>query len=559
MLRAALVVAGLLGTAAAPAQDPPAASDATVPGDVTARPLAAQWTYSRAGGDFGPTPPAGAPAANRDGVVPLVFRGTFTIADPAQVAGLWIRIAEPGDAPRASICNGGLREASGGYWKDLGYCPTLLDATAKLNGRPVAMPHGPVLWNWMPVEAELVAGENTIELAGNCYTYWQAQPATAIVARLAVAEPQAPAIYNGPLLGDVGPDFFTLACRTTLPADLTVTVTPTSPPGQPLTTASPRRIWHRVKAALPAGTTAASYTLAARVGSQETTAGPFTVHLPDHPENGFRFVALGEIEAHTSSTGRWSNTARLVQSLKPALVAHMGNCNEHATWEFKWQFRYFDPAAGMLASIPTLLTPCSGDTSGVVDELHCTPAEGMYGHTWSKAIGPVRFIGIDSRYDWAAGGENARWLDQQLAAAREGFVFVLCGHPAYSSGKNAKKMNTTMAQCRDVIMPLLAKHRVSAMLSGNEADYERCEPPPEAGVTQIVAGGAGKYTHRYSGTAVALNPYARGKGRDWAGAEGISCLCVFDVTPDRVEMRTISIPGDAGEPQQLDTRTFLPR
>lgn len=560
MFRLTLLLVAVLSSTVAFPGDAAAPSDALGPVHVTAEPLDAKWTYSRAGGAFGTTPPAGAPAANRDGVVPLTFRGVFTIADPAAIAGLWIRIAEPGDAPRASICNGDLKAASGGYWKDLGYCPTLLDAAVLLNGKPVPSPHGPILTQWLPIEGELQAGENTVELSGTCYTFWQSPPAEAIVARLATADAQEPTIYNGPLLGDFGPDYFTLGCRTNLPAELTVTATPTSPPGPPVTATSPRRIWHRLRVDLPAGTVAADYTLTAKVGNSVSHAGPFKVRLPDKPENGFRFVALGEIQAHTTSTARWANTARLVESLQPALIAHTGNCNEHGTWEFKWQFRYFDPAGSMLSSIPTLLTPCSGDTSGVVDELHCTPADGMYGHTWTKVVGPVRFIGLDSRMDWAAGSENVRWLEQVLTAARERFIFVLSGYPAYSSGKNSKKVTTTMAQLRDVIMPLLGKHRVSAMISGNESDYERCEPPPEVGVTQLVAGGAGKYTYRYSGSAVAINPYAKGKGHDWGGAEGTSCLCVFDVTPERVEMRTISIPGDpAAEPRQLDTRTFLPR
>jgi len=560
MLRSPLVLAALVVTSAALAADPAAApSDALVPTHVAARPLDAKWTYSRAGGEFTTTPPAGAPPKKREGIVPIVFRGTFTIPDPTKVAGLWVRIAEPGDAPRGSICTGDLMAASAGYYKDLGYCPTLLDATVKLNGKPVEIAHGPLLTPWLPVEAALSAGENTIELAGNCYTYWERPAPEAIVARLAVAEPQAPTIYNGPLLGDFGPDYFTIGCRTNLPADLTVTATPTSPPGTPVTVTSPHRIWHRLRVALPAGTTVATYSLEAKVGERTTSAGPFTLRRPDKPENGFRFVALGNIRAHTSSTGRWSNTARLVQSLQPTLIAHTGNCNEHGTWEFKWQFRYFDPAAGMLASVPTLLTPCYRDTCAVVDELHCTPNADMYGHNWSKAIGPVRFIGIDSRQDWAAGGDNARWLEGQLAAAKEKFIFALCGYPAFSSGKSGKELDGGLLQRREVIMKLLGKHRATAMLSGSDSVYERCEPTPDVGCTQIVSGAAGKEAMRYSGPAIANNPFAQGKGRDWAGAEGTPCLCVFDVTPERVEMRTISIPGDASVPQELDTRTFLPR
>lgn len=558
MLRSLLALANLVAASFVIAADLPPV-DGLAPTHVAAKPLEANWVYSRAGGEFTPTPPAGAPPKKREGIVPLVFRGTFTIVDPKKVGGLWVRIAEPGDAPRASICTGDLSAASGGYYKDLGYCPTLLDATLKLNGRPLAIAHGPLLTPWLPVEGELVAGENMIELAGNCYTYWERPAPEAIVGRLAVAEIQPPTIYNGPLLGDFGTNYFTVGCRTNVPADLIVTATPTSPPGSSVSVTSPHRIWHRLRVELPAGTTAATYTLEAKVDGHATAAGPFTIRFPDKPDNGFRFVALGNIRAHTSSTGRWANTARLVQSLQPTLVAHTGNCNEHGTWEFKWQFRYFDPAAGMLASVPTLLTPCYRDTCAVVDELFCTPNPDMYGHNWSKAVGPVRFVGIDSRQDWKAGGDNASWLESELAAAKERFIFVLCGYPAFSSGKSGKDLDDALLQRREVVMKMLGKHRATAMLSGSDSVYERCEPPSDAGCTQIVCGAAGKEAMRYSGPAIANNPYAQGKGRDWAGAEGTPCLSVFDVTPERVEMKTISIPGDASEPKQLDARTFLPR
>lgn len=553
MLTALCGLACLAAVAAAPDAE-------VVPPHVDAAPLEARWTYSRDGGGFTDAPPAGAAPANREGIVPLAFRGTFTITDPAAVAGLWIRIAEPGDAPKAAICDGGLTAASGGYWKDLGYCPTLLDARVTLNGKPIARPRGPVLTTWLPVEGELVAGENTIEMTGNCYTYWQSPAAEAIHARLAVAAPQPPTIMNGPLLGDVGPGFFTIACRTSLPADLTVTASPASRPAATVTTTSPRRIWHRLRVELPANTPAATYTLTARVGPHETSVGPFTVRLPHRADAGFRFVAVGNVLAHTYAVRQWAATARFVETLEPALVLFNGSCNEHGTWEAKWQSRFFDPATGMLASTPLLLSPCARDTSGIVNELFVTPATDTYGHTWTKVVGPVRFIGIDGRDVWEPGGANTRWLEETLAAATEKFIFVINGYPAYSSGKNSKKLSPWMAQNRDVIMPLLGRHRVAAMISGYDSDYERCEPPREAGCTQIVAGSAGKEAQRYSGTAIALNPFARGKGTDWAGAEGVPALCVFDVTPDRVEMRAVSIPGDpAGESRQLDAKTFLPR
>ncbi len=146
----------------------------SAPPGVTTRAVEAEWLYSRDGGKtFTKKPPAGAPPSMKTGIVPLAFRGAFRIDDPAQTAGLWVRIAEPGETPRAAICDGDLTAAAGGYWKDLGFCPTLLNARLTLNGQHVTLAHGPMLYFWLPVEGELRKGRNTIELAGDCYTYWE--------------------------------------------------------------------------------------------------------------------------------------------------------------------------------------------------------------------------------------------------------------------------------------------------------------------------------------------------------------------------------------------------
>lgn len=531
---------------------------AIAPLGVKTRAVEADWLYSRDGGKtFTKVPPAGAPAKMREGTIPLVFRGTFEIADPARVAGLWIRIAEPGDMPRASICDGDLTAASGGYWKDLGFCPTLLNTRITLNGKSVQLTQGPMLYFWLPLEGSLARGKNMIELAGDCYTYWNSPPATAITARLLVADPQPAEIYNGPLLGDFGDGYFTLTCRTRLPAELTVEATPTDPPGKPVTVTSPRKIWHRLKINVPVGTRAVSYRLKSTVGTHASESGPFAMRFP---EKEFRFVALGNVLAHSVAAQHWKATAERVMKLQPAFVAHTGNCSEHGTWEFKWEQRYFDPAGKMLASIPTLLTPCSRDFAGAVQELHYTPAVDTYAHNWSKVVGPVRLIGLDGAQTWKIGQPNYAWLEKELANAKEKFVFVLDAYPGYSSGKHSKKPYPRLMQTREVILPLLGKYKATALISGSDPDYERCEPPPDKGCTQIVTGAAGKDAYRFSGGAIGLNPFGKDKGRDWAGADGIRSICVFDVKADTVELRAIEVPADpAAEPRVLDKKTFRPR
>ncbi len=527
---------------------------------VATRLMKAEWLYSRNGGaSFTKEPPQGAPPNGREGIVPLAFRGVFQVEDVAKIPGLWIRIAEPGDAPRASICDGDLKAASGGYWKDLGFCPTLLNARVSLNGKRITLTNGPMLYIWLPIAGELKRGENTIELAGDCYTYWGGAAAPSITASLLVAEPQPAAICNGPLLGDFGSGYFTLACRTRLPAELVVEVTPIDPPGKSIRMESSIKIWHRVKVPIPVGTRAVRYIVKSRVGAHESASGPYTVRFAAEK---FRFVALGNVQAHRIAVDHWAATARHVSKLDPSFILHTGNCSEHGSWEFEWKRRYFDPAGALLASVPTLLTPCSRDFAGAVQELHYTPAADTYAHNWSRVVGPIRLIGLDGNQNWKAGEANYVWLEKELAAAREKFVFVLDAYPGYSSGKHSNKLYAALVQTRDIILPLLGKYNATALISGWDPSYERCEPTPDKGCTQIVTGAAGKNAYPFSPTATRLNPFSKGKGRDWAGwaGHGARSFCVFDVTADTVEFRAVAVPAEAnGELRVLDKKTFRPR
>jgi hypothetical protein len=521
----------------------------------------AEWEYSTDGGKtFAKTPPAGAPPKHE---FPLVLRGTFETSDPATVAGLWVRLADEKEPTVATICTGGdLNAASGGYWKDVGFCPILLHASVLLNGKPVRLPQGPVLYFWLPVEGELKPGANMIELHGRCHTYWQGPVSEAITARLMTAELQPAKIYNGPMLGDVGQDYFTLTCRTQLPADLAVEATPIKPAAPAVTATSKERIWHRVKVPIPKGAREVSYTLSAAVGQHVTKRGPFTARLPDLSAETFRFVAFGNVRAHAYAVTHWGPNTTTVLGLKPAFVLHTGNANEHGSWEHDWESRYFQPGGDLLRAVPTFISPCYRDFNGVVNELFYTPALDTRLHSWTKVIGPVRLIGLDGNQVWKAGEQNERWLEEVLSTAKEKFIFVLDAYPAYSSGRSSRSANAWLDQSRDVIMPLLAKYRATAMLSGWDPDYERCEPTPDKGCTQIVTGAIGKAAYRHSGRAGRRNPFGENKGRSWAGAPAHH-VCVFDIKGDTIEMKVLALRSNVADTESdlpvLDQRTFKSR
>lgn len=559
--------------------------------DIKTFPIPVVWEYSNDDGKtFAKTPheapPAGLDPRKETRVFAYAWKGSFDLDDPARIAGLWVRIAggKTDNSPqRASICNGDLVAASGGYWKDLGYCPTLLDAVITLNGKEVEFAHGPLLQFWVPLIGEIRKGQNTVELRGRVYTYWGGasyagtpDAVKGLDARIVAAEAQPAAIYNGPILGDFGDGYFTLACRTQMPAVLTVEATPMEPASAAVTSTSTGKIWHRVKIEVPKGTRKVSYALSAKVGTHETKRGPYTLALPDRE---YRFITFGNAMQHPAGENdAWSFNCQQVLSAEPAFVLNTGNPMEQESWSFNWEKAYTGPAAELLARAPTLITPCNRDFTGIFNELHYTPASDGYSHNWTKVIGPVRFIGIDGNQTWAAGNENFKWLDGVLSEAKDKFVVVLSGYPGYSSGINSKKTYGGLGQSREVILPLLGKYKATMVLSGWDPDYERIEPTPDKGVTQIVTGSIGRAGWHKWDSRFGTHPFGPGPdanprgtlgkvalpdGREWVGYFSMRHFCIFDVKEDAIEMRVLACGPTADTAIEnlkvIDRKTFKPR
>lgn len=575
---AVIVVAVILaaGAALAAGPRPPELQKVSPYTNITVTPLKATWQYSNDGGKtFADKPFAGPPRQSKPHHKEVSYfyawKGEFEIADPAAVGGVWVRVFdEPagGALSSASICNGNIDVAGCGYWKNLGYCPAVLEATLKLNGKDVQIAHGPLLQFWVPL-VDLQKGKNTVEIRGNVYTYHMSDPSKSLETRLIMAEPQPTEIY-GPVVGDFGDGYFTLTCRTQLPAEVTVEATPLEPAGSAIKAVSAGKIFHRVKVEIPKGSRKVAYTLTAKVGTHTTQRGPLTLTLKP-TDKDYRFIAYGAAYQHSDGEP-WGKHSKQILKADPAFVVNTGDPVEMGCWLFAWQSGYVGPAADLFSSVPSLATPADLDAVGMFNELYYTPAGDGYSHNWTKVIGPARFIGIDSNLEWAPGNANTKWLEGVLSEAQDKFIVVLSGHPGYSSGANSKKLYGQLGPVRNVIMPLLGKYKATVMLSSYDTDYERVEPTPDKGIPQIVTGAIGfKTWHSWSTTRGGhpFGPKSGGKGtvaledgREWCGVLSRHHFCVFDVKEDAIEMKVLgcgAADADIKSLEVLDKKTFKPR
>jgi len=543
-----VVLAGLARFACA------AAPEDEGPGGVRAEPVKAAWQFSTDGEKTF----ADAPPGEIDPTQVRVFtaRATFNIDDPAAVACLWLAhddSAAPGLAAGA-FCLGDYEDARN---KNCGATPLWQNTKAALNGKdaPGALPA--MMYHFLPIDPgdALVKGANTLTVSGELWRLNYPRNVPVKPLRLLSARPQKAEIRSGPVLGMVGSDFFTVTCRTRIPAAVTVTAVPVEPAGRQTSATSPGGIYHRLKVPLAAGTRKFRYTVASKVGRFETSNGPFEARLPDSEGKHLRFVTIGNTRCHTYSDGNAPLLVAGILKAQPDLFIHAGQVVELASWDFEWDPHFFGKYGPLLATVPTYLAPDGGDQVGMVHKTFYTPAGESEVLNWTQVFGQVRLIGIDGIRGWLPGSENAKWLEGVLKDSREKFVFVFNHFPGYSSGQMSrpagygKAMWKPLQESRDVVLPLLAKYRATAMISALDFDYERCEVAGDKGVTCIIVGGGGAKTYRLSGRAAQNNPFT-GTGPFFPGHS----FAVFDVKGDTCEMKAYSIDG-----RQIDQKTFKAR
>jgi 3',5'-cyclic AMP phosphodiesterase CpdA len=88
--------------------------------------------------------------------------------------------------------------------------------------------------------------------------------------------------------------------------------------------------------------------------------------------------------------------------------------------------------------------------------------------------------------------EQARWLDERLAASDARWQVVSMHHPVFSSGRDRDN-----PRVRDLILPVLLRHGVDLVLQGHDHTYARGAIGTEAGqvpVANPVSGEAGVST-----------------------------------------------------------------
>lgn len=341
-------------------------------------------------------------------------------------------------------------------------------------------------------------------------------------------EAKALAFHTGPVLGCAGTDFFTVACRTTVPAVVTLQVGEKTYP-------SPEGLIHVFRAEGLKPKTQYAYVLSAALpgAAQKVTDGPHTMRT-QAPDGKLVFVALGDSRTNPET---WQRVAAAALKMQPDFVIHTGDLVGDGRDDGLWDKEFWAPAKDLLATIPfyAVMGNHERETS-LPHRLIVTPTGKP---NWSQQIGPILLIGVDIYVEsWKEDSENAKWLEETLESSRAPFVFLVVHEPAWSSGPHGNN-----EKVQQVIFACLEKYKATAMIAGHDHCYERSEPGN--GTTMLITGGGG--AGLYKNTHAKENPHSK-------VFKSAYNYLVFTVEGEACRMQALTPEGETLDERQWKAR-----
>ena len=344
-------------------------------------------------------------------------------------------------------------------------------------------------------------------------------------------------IRTGPVLGAAGMDYFTVGCRTRMPATVTLHCAGrawTSKPG----------VIHLLRAdGLKAGQKY-EYKLTAELVGGGATASSEVWQVKTMPAKGpLTFVALGDAR---NDPKMWGALAGEVLKMEPVFVMHTGDIVGNGNDNDAWDREFSAPATKLLATIPCFYTFGNHENNvELIYQMFGFPEQGR--GNYQQVIGPVQVFAMNRFENWGKGTASLVRMEQQLAASKSPFIFTFTHPPAWSSGSHG---NDQLG--KDVHFPIFDKYNVTAEIAGHDHCYERSEP---GGTTMLIAGGAGANLYRQE--RLKDNPHSKIYRSEYG-------FLVFKADDKKCEMTAwtygdMQTPDNERKLKQVDTRVWAAR
>ncbi|MGC9453417.1 MAG: metallophosphoesterase family protein [Phycisphaerae bacterium] len=380
-----------------------------------------------------------------------------------------------------------------------------------LNGTELAGPIDGVFYRVIPAidPARLKAGRNMLVLryspsagAGGDAKSWSPEGQVALTALLS----EHLGFRAGPMLGECGPDYFTVVAETNLPALAVlrgeIITEENTDDGKSQTMfiniSSGRDRHHWRIENLPEDwkvrytVTVQHYQWNADVAEKRAVSSGWRTISSYPTSRPLRFVVCGNTDLGGDT---WSDMVRAIAAARPDLFVHCGNITSDGRDDWLLKSRFLARAGGLFATVPLYAVPGPAEADSPLYDEWFASHQDQAGRNWTQTIGPVRLIGIDAAADWSPDGENIGWLRETLAGdgneKSPRFTFVVSHYPAGPGARQSddEQAEKALSAMREVVAPLLSEHGVTALVAGHDRLYDRRELG--GGLTQITCGGAG--------------------------------------------------------------------
>lgn len=223
--------------------------------------------------------------------------------------------------------------------------------------------------------------------------------------------------------------------------------------------------------------------------------------LSTAPPPGTRAISFGVLgdSGRTDGRGRQGDVVkRIVEHADHDLVIHTGDLVYPEGERKDYREAFFVPFAPLIENTP--FYPSIGnhdvradDAAPLLEAFHLptNDADGSE-RFYSFDYGSVHFVCLDtSTSDLSPGGEQASWLDRDLAAATAPWKVVFFHKSPFSEALHGDD-----GEVQKAFVPIFESYGVDIVFTGHDHNYQRFKP--KGGVHYVVTGGGGTKLRRVS-------------------------------------------------------------
>ena len=235
---------------------------------------------------------------------------------------------------------------------------------------------------------------------------------------------------------------------------------------------------------------------------QRIKSNPLTfATAPSKKEAPVTFGIIGDTEARPQINHK---VGSMLWDERPNFIINLGDLTDGGKepHKFEWNYEYFTGVRPLCSRIPVF--PVAGNGEGDLywyNQYHeKLPQKGYYTFTY----GSTQFFMLNSndRAAFAPGGEQYKWLEEQLKQSTAKWKFVCHHHAPYSSDeddyKNSWEEPSDLGDLKvRKIVPLYEQYGVDVVMFGHLHTYQRTMPifkegiDTKNGVVYLQGGGAG--------------------------------------------------------------------